>query len=76
MPAKTPSETPFDTDLLPGWFDAVRHAVTPAGIVRRADQALLAADGLPASGPLRAAETRPETRPEIAKKKEQHHADR
>ena len=50
------SETPIEN--MPEWFDPARHAVTPAGIVRSSDQALLGDDGLPASGALRAAEAR------------------
>ena len=49
------SETPLN---MPDWFDPAKHSVTTAGIVRTGDQALLADDGLPASGALRAAEAR------------------
>jgi hypothetical protein len=50
------SETP--NEILPAWFDAGRHVLTDAGIVRLCDRALLAEDGLPASLALRAAEDR------------------
>jgi hypothetical protein len=50
------TETPFEDGGAPHWFDFARHLVTPAGIVRRSDQALLAEDGEPASLALRAAE--------------------
>jgi hypothetical protein len=55
----TPETPIFDDEAaLPGWFDEQLHAVTPAGIFRRGDRALLADDGLPASLALRAAEER------------------
>lgn len=45
-----------EEDVKPTWFDADAHLATAAGIVRRSDHALLAADGRPASGALRAIE--------------------
>ncbi len=50
------SEPPIEN--LPAWFDARRHKVTDAGIVRVSDRALLAEDGSPASLALRTAEDR------------------
>lgn len=60
------SETPFKDGGAPDWFDATQHWLTPAGIFRRSDNALLAEDGLPASLALRAAEARAAAEAEAA----------
>ena len=62
------SETPFKDGGAPDWFDATLHWLTPAGIFRRSDNALLAEDGLPASLALRAAEARLRELPAVFQK--------